>query len=116
MVIDLDLSRCGIEDGVLECAGSLQHITSLDVGDKITDTGLEHVAQLTQLTSMDLSGCGTITDTGLEHVARLTQLTSLDLCHCDITVTGLEHVAQLTQLTNLALGSDKQTLSHLDCN
>ena len=29
-VIDLDLSRCGIEDGVLECAGSLQRITSLN--------------------------------------------------------------------------------------
>ena len=102
-VIDLDLSRCGIEDGALECAGSLQRITSLNVGgdyrcpSKITDMGLEHLAQLTQLTSLDLSGDifrpSKITDTGLEHVAQLTQLTSLDLGGCDnITDTGLEHV------------------------
>ena len=30
-VIDLDLSGCGIEDGVLECASSLQRITSLNL-------------------------------------------------------------------------------------
>ena len=39
---------------------------------EITDTGLEHVAQLTQLASLNLAGCGKITDTGLEHVARVT--------------------------------------------
>ena len=60
-VIDLDLSGCGIEDGVLECAGSLQRMTSLGIGGdercpgKITDTGLEHVALLTHLTCLGLS-------------------------------------------------------------
>ena len=59
-VVDMDLRRCDIEDGVLECAGSLQRITSLDIsgdGDcpsKITDTGLEHIAQRTHLTSLNL--------------------------------------------------------------
>ena len=59
-VIDLDLSSCAIEDGVLECANSLQRITGLKMGgdyscpSKITDTGLEHIAQLAQLTSLDL--------------------------------------------------------------
>jgi len=40
-VIDLDLSGCDIEDGVLECARSMQRITSLDLFwcSKITDTG-----------------------------------------------------------------------------
>ena len=115
----LTLLHCGqITDTGLKHVAQLTQLTSLNLTycDKITDTGLEHVAQLTQLTSLNLECCDKITDTGLEHVARLTQLTSLDSCHCDITVTGLEHVAQLTQLTNLALGSDKQTLSHLDCN
>ena len=42
----------------------------------ITDTGLEHVARLTQLTSLNLNGCGKITDTGLEHVAHVAQLYS----------------------------------------
>ena len=57
--------------------------------DKITDTGLKHVAQLTQLTSLNLSYCSKITVTGMEHVAQLTQLTSLNLFRCDkITDTG----------------------------
>ena len=45
---------------------------------KITDTGLHHVAQLTQLTSLNVGGCDQIMDTGLEHLARLMQLSSLD--------------------------------------
>ena len=51
---------------------------------KITDTGLEHVAQLTQLTSLNVGGCDQITDTGLEHRARLMQLTSLDFAPCPL--------------------------------
>ena len=62
-------------------------------------------AQLTQFTTLDLGGCDKITDTGLQHVALLTQLASLGLDECDkITDTGLKHVAQLTHLTSLDLG------------
>ena len=122
-VIDLDLSMCGIEDGVLKCTGSLQRITGLNVGgdfgcpSKLTDTGLEYVAQLTQLTKLVLTGCGKITDTGLDYVAQLTLLTSLNLRNCKkITDTGLKHVAQLTQLTSLALtGCGKITDLGLQC-
>ena len=77
---------------------------SLDVCgcEQLTDTGLDHVAQLTQLTSLVLCGCDKITDTGLQHVAQLTQLTSLDLSFCKkITNAGLENVAKLLQLTSL---------------
>ena len=65
--------------------------------------GLEHLAQLTQLTCLNLSSrsCSKITDMGLEHLAQLTQLNSLHLNSCSkITDTGLEHLAQLTQLNN----------------
>ena len=111
-VVGLDLSKCSVEDGVLECARTLQRMTSLDVSSvygcpgKITDMGLQHVAVLTQLTNLNLGYCDMITDTGLEHVAQLMQLTSLDLSgRKKITDTGLEHVAQLMQLTRLNLGS-----------
>ena len=69
-VSTLDASGCSITDGALERDGSLQLLTSLSLrGCKnITDMGLEHVAQLTQLTGLNLSEC-VITDTGLEHVA-----------------------------------------------
>ena len=68
---------------------------------------MQHFAQLTQLTSLNLSGGGMldsrkITVTWLEHVDQLTQLTSLNLSNCcNVTDTGLEHVSQLTQLTVL---------------
>ena len=50
---------------------------------EVTNVGLELVAQLMQLTSLDLHQCSKITDTGLEHVAKLTQLVSLDLRGCE---------------------------------
>ena len=31
-VVDMDLSSCGIDDGVLECAGNLPQLTSLKLG------------------------------------------------------------------------------------
>ena len=41
-----------------------------------------------------MSYCGNITNAGLEHVAQLKQLTSLKLYYCrNITDTGLEHVS-----------------------
>ena len=122
-VVDLDLSICGIEDGVLEGAGSLPRIASLNLNgcDKMTDPGLlQHVAILTQLTKLHLGSCRKITDTGLKHVAQLTQLTRLDLSGDEdfpskITDTGLEHIAQLTQLTSLNLRScDKITDTGLE--
>ena len=70
-------------------------------GRQISVTDIYHtIPYRYQCSSLNLHPCGKITDTGLEHVAQLTQLTSLDLSCCDkITDTGLEHaVAQLTQL------------------
>ena len=51
-----------------------------------------------------MSHCNEITDTGLEHVAGLTKLTSLELAHCkDATGTGLGQVPQPAQLSSLNL-------------
>ena len=73
-VIDLDFTKSNIEDGVLESAGSMQFVTSLNLSwcKKITDTGLEHLAKLLQLTSLNLTLCGNITNTGraLVHCLR----------------------------------------------
>ncbi len=47
--------------------------------------------------SLDLTKCNRVTDAGgLEHVARLSALTSLNLSHCTrITEGGLAHVGCL---------------------
>ncbi|MCS7272507.1 MAG: hypothetical protein NZ703_15595, partial [Gemmataceae bacterium] len=71
---------------------------------KITDAGLAHLAQLTQLQQLDLESCSKITDAGLAHLAPLTQLQHLNLRGCDnITDAGLAHLAKLTQLQQLNL-------------
>ena len=44
---------------------------------KITDKGLKEVAQLQQLTSLNLSGCFQITNAGLKELAKLQKLNSV---------------------------------------
>ena len=68
-VCKLNVGECDVTDGVLECAGSLQRLTSLDLSGcaKNKDAGL--------LTSLDLSGakqqpCSTAADTAPDLGAR----------------------------------------------
>jgi len=75
-----------------------------------TDAGLQHVAKLTNLTTLDLTGCFFgITDAELQHVAKLTNLTTLSLSSHRITDAGLQYVAKLTNLTTLSLSSHSIT-------
>lgn len=54
------------------------------------------------LQSLNLSGCTQITDKGLEHLKELTQLETLDLSHCQkFTYAGLKHLARLVDLKSL---------------
>ena len=52
------------------------HLTTLNLGrcDQITDTGLQHIAQLTQLRVLNLTGCDQITDTGLQYLTHITSV------------------------------------------
>ena len=108
-VCQLDMSGCDeVADTGLQHVAQLTQLATLVLPRgcvRITDTGLECVAHLTQLTTLVLRGCGKITGTGLQHVAQRMQLTTLVLGGCrNFTDTGLEHVARLTQLTTLVLG------------
>ena len=90
-VANVDLTKCYVDDEVMEIVSDMTTLTSLNLPHStITDTGLERIPQLTQLASLDLTGCDEITDTGLVYVAGLTHLTSLNLSGCDkITDAGL---------------------------
>jgi hypothetical protein len=72
------------------------------VGDKITDEHVAPVADIRNLTDLDLSKTG-ITDDGLAHIKNLTNLTRLNLNNTAITDSGLNHLAGLTNLVYLNL-------------
>ena len=54
----------------------------------MTDAGVAHLAGLTNLTELSLSGTG-MTDAGVVHLARLTNLTWLYLCDTGVTDAGV---------------------------
>ena len=75
---------------------------SLIYCEKITDAGLVHLKNLTNLQYLDLMETQ-ITDTGLVHLKNLTNLQSLGLMKTQITDTGLVHLKDLTNLKDLGL-------------
>jgi hypothetical protein len=69
---------------------------------KLTDAGLEHVAELANLQTLCLLG-NSVTDTGLLHVGTMSQLRVLTLDKTEITDAGLAQLARLTNLRELYL-------------
>jgi Leucine-rich repeat (LRR) protein len=84
-------------------------------GTKITDAGLEHLKGLSELQELRLKSAQ-VTDAGLAHLAGLTRLQWLDLSGTKITDTGLVHVKGLTRLQYLFAADTQITdagLEHL---
>ena len=69
---------------------------------EITDAGLVHLKELTNLQHLDL-GATKITDAGLVHLKGLTVLRTLDLASTRITDAGLVHLTGLGELRNLSV-------------
>jgi len=74
----------------------------------ITDSDLEHLADLISVRSINLSGTQ-ITDDGLKHLRRLAMLETLDLSGTQVTDAGLEHLKGLTGLRHLGLKNTATT-------
>jgi hypothetical protein len=76
-------------------------ITSLDAGGQMTDTVLERMSHLEQITCLHLGGSKQLTDDGLLHLARMPQLVELDLsdhpggCLTDRGLQVLDHLPAL---------------------
>ena len=64
---------------------------------------VEEIAAVPELAFLNLSENRKITDSGLEALASLTQLKGLNLSSCDITGPGLTYLSALTQLEHLNL-------------
>lgn len=81
-------------------------------GTKITDTTLEHLANVTTLESLDI-GYAQITDVGLDRLTALPNLKELNLGGNKLTDAGLQSLRQLQGLTSLNLGGSQRTDSGL---
>jgi Leucine-rich repeat (LRR) protein len=81
-------------------------------GTKITDTTLEHLANVTTLESLDV-GYAQITDVGLDRLTPLLNLKELAISGNKLTDVGLQSLRHLPGLTSLSLGGSQRTDSGL---
>jgi Leucine-rich repeat (LRR) protein len=72
------------------------------------DPGLAFIGKLSQLEELEISSNYWVTDAGLEHLANLTQLKSLEIYPSKITDKGVEKLAHL-RLQNLHLDGSRIT-------
>ncbi len=97
---------------------NLTSLWSLDLSrcERVTDSGLAHLAHLISLQSLNLFGCERVTNRGLAHLWSLSSLQSLRLTCCAVTDDGMKHLGSLTSLRSLEMSWCKVTdegLAHL---
>jgi hypothetical protein len=84
-------------------------LTTLALGkSRLTDRGLESLAQISSLISLDVNQLP-VTDLGLSHVARLPNLRSLNLDNTQVTDAGLSELKSLPKLTVLFVAGTRLT-------
>lgn len=90
---------------LVKAVAELPNLTYLNLSEnrKITDLGLSRLAALPLLTRLNLSSCN-ITNQGIPHLAALKKLEYLDLSYCNrISDEGLRELKPLNRLTFLDL-------------
>ncbi|MBL7152542.1 MAG: hypothetical protein ISS79_02405 [Phycisphaerae bacterium] len=80
----------------------------------ITDAGVEHVAKLTNLKSLNLFGCDNITDAGLANLRGLKSLKSLSVTGGEITIAGLNGLKSLSCLERIRVDDFRRGGAVLD--
>jgi hypothetical protein len=102
-VLTLDLRGQPITDAGLVHLKDFTQLQALDLGEtKVTDAGLVYLKGLTDLNSLDLPGTK-VTDAGLENLAGMTKLMVLNLMGTGVTDAGFVHFKGLTILNSLYL-------------
>lgn len=88
------------------CLADLGQLTELEVKGAcpITNDGLQHLSKLSKLKVLALRDTRTVTDEGMRHMAHLRKLESFCLNFtCDVTQSGVQHLALLPRLKTLDL-------------
>jgi len=137
-IVAIDLTSAWISDSDLARLGRLRNLRSLNLAHtRITDVGLEHLANLEGVTDLNLYYAEYITEDGIahlrrwkdldrlnlrgtkvtskvfEHLGRLTALKSLDIAYTQIDDEGFEELSALPKLEELAIGGNRLTGSCL---
>ena len=106
-----------VSDEALSHAGQIESLEFLHVGgaaSQVTDSGLTHLRSLRHLRVLSVGHCRRITDAGLESLAELPALETLYLNNTPITDAGLKHLAKISTLKSLMLTDCKLSESALD--
>ena len=97
---ELSLDRCAITDVALESISRNKSIKRIRFpGSRITNAGLAHLKNMTQLELLDLNDCNQISSEGVVHLKGLTKLRNLSLWGPGITDKAM---SSLSGMTNMA--------------
>jgi hypothetical protein len=91
-------------DAMIQDISRFEHITALKLGGSrhLTDAGLSHVARLSRLRYLDLSGTS-ITDQGLDVLRALPELATVSLAWTNVTDVGVANLSGCERLSNVNL-------------
>jgi len=116
VVVGVDLVDDLTDEGIGRVVRRLKSLSSLErvniESEKATDHCVTHLAELTQIRSLQLSYCQ-ISDEGLRQISRMKNLRELTLIDPKITDEGLVHLRGLQLLTSLSIGGSEITGSGL---
>jgi hypothetical protein len=95
-------------DELLERISRIGHVGALGLAGSsmLTHQGLRHLARMTALRQLDLSGCA-ITDRTLEVLSALPALERLELAWTGVTDAGITHLSKCERLARLNLGGTR---------
>jgi hypothetical protein len=104
----LSLFYCNITNGGLRHIAQLTELEVLNLDSReISDDGLCHLRKLKKLKSLDVFS-GRVTDTGCGHIATIQSLESLELCGGGVGDLGCTLLASLENLTCLNLSQNER--------
>jgi len=94
-----------LNDNLAVIFGSLPKLRRLKFQSRcdLSDEDVKHICRSGKLEELHLVGCTRITDSGLVHIARMSNMNSLDLSKTSITAQGLCQLSGLVSLTSLSL-------------
>jgi len=104
----LSLQGSGIDDKGLANLKHVPGVKELSLGHLNIDEGLQHLAVLKDLTSLDLFNAK-VTDKGAKHLSKLKTLTKLFLWGTQISDKGLANITGLKKITTLYISDTKIT-------
>lgn len=110
---DLQLGHSLITDASMPMIGKMTKLKTLDLRTKVTDEGLVHLQNLTNLTWLCLDD-NEIGDEGMSHVSKLRDLDWLMLENTSVSDQGIEKISALPNLTTLYLSGTKITDEGID--